>query len=555
VGSDLRADWRAAGWLGTVLLAVYLLTMAGTLTSGDGAAMYATTQALLTQRRLSIPQRPEAALGRNGNYYGKYGLGQSLAQAPFFLIGDAVRRLADAPDDRAVRFFVGMTNSFVTAACAVVLFAAVRTLRFSRGVAVGVGLAYGLATLAWPYAQADFSEPLLGLSLLGAFFALARYRRGGSAWWAFVAGTGAGLAAFTKPVEAVLLPALVLYLAWALYERWWEAAGRGSPRPRALLAGAAPPAALFLAPLVAVAAGQAALNLYRFGRITEFGYGAEPATGFTTPLLTGISSLLWAPGKGLLLFCAPAWLAPWGMALLARRREPGPGGRRTWPEAAAVLLLFAAQLLYFARWWAWHGDWSWGPRYLVVTVPFLLLCWAPLLEGWGQGGLRAAARRLAGALALAAGFLAAILGVSIDYGAYYSVVAHQLGYGVDVAVARYDPAFSPLRGHWWLLRSTLYDSFVNPPDRRANPWLWSYPWAESHPGQVPAAPERALGWRFWFAGLPERTPFVEYWSALLAWWLGLALVLAGRRLWQAGPPPPPSPPYVERDGEPGRGGG
>ena len=61
-----------------------------------------------------------------------------------------------------------------------------------------------------------------------------------------------------------------------------------------------------------------------------------------------------------------------------------PGPRRYPLEAGTAFLLFLAQLLYFGRWWAWHGDWSWGPRYLVVTVPLLMLGWGAAAERLGR---------------------------------------------------------------------------------------------------------------------------------------------------------------------------
>src|SRR5919202_1903148 len=48
------------------VLALYAFTMPGKIVSGDGEAMYQTTKALITQRRLSIEPRPETAPGRGG---------------------------------------------------------------------------------------------------------------------------------------------------------------------------------------------------------------------------------------------------------------------------------------------------------------------------------------------------------------------------------------------------------------------------------------------------------------------------------------------------------
>src|SRR5437870_12289800 len=105
-----RADRRCLGWLFLFLLTLYSFTASGRITSGDGEAMYLTTQALITHRQLSIPVRPETAIGRGGRAYSKYGVGQSAAQAPLFVVGHLVRKLAHLPDDRPERFAVSFTN-------------------------------------------------------------------------------------------------------------------------------------------------------------------------------------------------------------------------------------------------------------------------------------------------------------------------------------------------------------------------------------------------------------------------------------------------------------
>jgi hypothetical protein len=285
---------------------------------------------------------------------------------------------------------------------------------------------------------------------------------------------------------------------------------------------------------------QAALNYYRFGSVTEFGYGTEPATGFTTPLPAGVQYLLVSSGKGLFWFAPPVLVGLAGLPWLARRH---------WPEACAAALVFLAELGYYARWWAWHGDWCWGPRYMVVTVPFVMLGWAPLLASWRV--VPFVVRTLAVA-ATTAGVAVALLGTAIDYGNYYSVVADQIGRGVDVRDARLNPPFSPLLGHAWLAKASAYDAIAgfvhsgaggsaangNGWDRTQNPFLDEYPWAAVRPDLVPEAPERAVGFAPWFAALTERPPFIVYWCGMMAVWLLLALVALGHRLWQVSAPPP-----------------
>jgi hypothetical protein len=138
-----------------------------------------------------------------------------------------------------------------------------------------------------------------------------------------------------------------------------------------------------------------------------------------------------------------------------------------------------------------------------------------------------------------AGLLASVLGTAIDYGGYYSIVADQIGRGVNVSDARLVPEFSPLPGHAWLLRASVMDAVARlrsgdaDPDPAANPALNEYPWAGVRPDLVPEAPERAVRFDYWFAALPGRSPFLQFWSGLVAAWLALALLPLAQGLWRA----------------------
>jgi hypothetical protein len=521
------AEGRSLAAVCCFLLAVYLLTMAGRVISGDGETMYLTTRALVTQGTLAVEPRPESARGVDGRWYSKYGLGQTVAQLPLFVAGHAVGKLAGAVDDRPARFAVGMTNSFVTAALAGVFWLVLRAVGTGRGAATAATIVFGLTTLAWPYARSDFAEPLQALTLLGALLAFVRWRRGPALGWAVLGGGAAGLTFLTKAASAVLLIPIGLYFAAGL----WQHYGRGRLRPldRPALRRAATHVAAAGLPFALCVLFQAGLNYARFGSPAEFGYGDEPRTGFTTPLLTGIGYLLFSSGKGLLFFCPPVVVGLAGLVWL---------GRRFPLEGAVAGLVFLAELLYFGRWWAWHGDWCWGPRYLVVTVPFVMLGWGALFAGWTR---TPALLKAAALLTAACGLGVSLLGVVVDYGAYYSVAGAQLGRGVDVRDARQVPAFSPILGHAWLARASLYElalDLADPgarasDDRPENPYTWDYPWRFAYPERRPEDPTRAFGFDLWFVALRDRTPFVQFWSALVAIWLALALLPLGYHTWRS----------------------
>ena len=530
------------------MIVLYLLTAAGHLTSGDGAAMYRTAHQLVVAGQVAVPPAPEAPAGRDGRHYAKYGLGQSLVELPLVLVGHTLATLTNQPDDRLTQFWASLTNTFVSVGVVLVWWRFARDLGYARPVATAGAVTLACASLVWPYARADFSEPLLALALLSTAWCLHRWHCAPPRpWvWALAAGACGGLAFVTKPTAAILCPAFALYALWLLRSggRSW---GSGL---RSLSAS--------LGPLVVAGGFVLAFNYYRFGSALDLGYGDEPATGFTTPLLTGAALLLASSGKGLLWFCPAVAAGLWGWRAFARAHPA---------HAALAALLLVSQLAFFGRWWAWHGDWSWGPRYLVAMVPFLMWGWLPLwqhvlrlFQATESTAFEAGKAHVSGAsahaansmipvvnrklrsylavLVVAAGVATGVgvnaLGILVDFGTYYSVVGHQLGQGVDVADARTEPAFSPLAGHWWLLRAALHDALGDDDsDPLANPFLHAYPWAEAFPDRVPPHPEYAVKLDLWFAGPDDRPEWVEFVSALVAWWLLVALIPASRALWSA----------------------
>lgn len=89
-------------------------------------------------------------------------------------------------------------------------------------------------------------------------------------------------------------------------------------------------------------------------------------SGFSYPFLLGILSILFSFGRGLVFF-APGLLLWFG----TRTRQLMQAERRI----LVLMLVFVAGLvLVYAKWWAWYGGLSWGPRFFVfASIPASLL--------------------------------------------------------------------------------------------------------------------------------------------------------------------------------------
>jgi hypothetical protein len=118
----------------------------------------------------------------------------------------------------------------------------------------------------------------------------------------------------------------------------------------------------------------AAFNVIRFGNPLDFGISSPFHVSYFP---SGVAGLLVSPGYGLLWYCPPVVLAIFGFRKAL--------GNRTF-EALAIGAVFLAFLFLHSFLWFWYAAWSWGPRYLVPTVPGLCAL-TGLLEGNLRKGL------------------------------------------------------------------------------------------------------------------------------------------------------------------------
>lgn len=96
--------------------------------------------------------------------------------------------------------------------------------------------------------------------------------------------------------------------------------------------------------------------LERMPAKTLMPYSGE--AGFSYPLFFGLLSILLSFGKGLVFYTPGAFLKPLQLVALS---EPIQRAYRM-----SVVFLLGMVLLY-AKWWAWSGDWFWGPRFFLFA--------------------------------------------------------------------------------------------------------------------------------------------------------------------------------------------
>ncbi|HEY2955775.1 MAG TPA: hypothetical protein VGK89_11055 [Candidatus Eisenbacteria bacterium] len=488
---------RTAAALGLAAFLLYALTGGGRIVGSDEVTMLELSRAML-QGRIDVPEGATLR-GPDGRYYTKNSAGQALAALPLVAVAEGAANAAGLPPARrelAVRFLASFFDAVVAALLLATFTLAARRLGIAPRPALVAGAMLGLTTPLWVYAKSFMGEPLQALGLLLALTGAAR-ARAGEPRAERLAGAGAALAV------AVKLSMLPLALGCLLPLARVPAAER---RRWAWPAGAVALALLF----------HLAYDFARFRNPLETGYGAQATpAAYGTPLLVGLYGLLLSSGKGLLWFAPMVWLVPFGLGAGGAR---GGAAGEPRPAAAAIaargaLVPVALALALYATFEHWAGDGSWGPRYLVPVLPLLALAVARALEG-------ASRARRAAALALGlAGLAVQIAGVAIYFGAEMREVGDYpytlaLGDPRFMSDSHWNPAFSPIRGHWRMLSRNLGEHLrgeaprlevggaadprlgIDPGDQQrllhALDFWWAYALYAGVPGGVVAAAALAL---------------------------------------------------------------
>lgn len=365
-----RHDIALAVSVGLLLFAIYLLSYRGGFHSVDEVSMFSVTESLVKFGRLNTDQiawtqwttsqrEAQGFFGPDGHVYSKKGLAMSLAMLPLYWLGLVLPGLGMLQT-------VSLTNALITAASGWLLFLLVRRLGYHTGVATGVALLYGLASIAWVYSKYLFSEPLAGFLLLAAVYYALAFSQQGNAWRPALVGVLIGLAVLTRANNLFLVPVFALYL-WGVAGRHSPASGETSEGSRGTGSDSWLPVVWFLLGLLPPLALVAGYNWLRSGHPLQTGYDL---TIFSPAIWWGLYKLLLSPLRGLFAYSPLLLLSIPGLIGLWRRRRA---------EAALILGTVGVTLLLFAAWSSGEGL-SWGSRFLVPLVPLLCVPLAPVLE-------------------------------------------------------------------------------------------------------------------------------------------------------------------------------
>jgi hypothetical protein len=383
-----------SGWLKDPVILLCLaagllafVVQSGELGTADTTHRLQTTHWMWTSEPQVFPQEyanGEFGLrGRGGRLYSWYGIGQSLLMLPADVAGTWIAHwqiFSEYGDDPGVRSIVVTysTNILVNVLTALIVLRLLGQLGFARKEAFAGVLALLFCTTHLHYTQNMMENNYIMLLTLVGFSFQYEWLRTGS-----VRALGFGSAALGLNLLTRLTTGLDLMAcgAFVLFVLWFEQV-RGRALWRRLLdygKGAVPVYAFFL--LL-----DRVYQFYRFGSFTNTYVSlaaieqrrADPTLPpnypWTTPFHEGFLGPLFKPEKSIFLFDPLLLLAIVLLVILWKRLEP-----QVQAYGVATLLLLVAYISFYARYFAWAGDFAWGDRYVSTAVELAALLAVPLL--------------------------------------------------------------------------------------------------------------------------------------------------------------------------------
>lgn len=396
-------------------LSIYLLTGQGSIQSADGKIMYLLTQSLVENHSLSFTERVSQG-DSEGEKYSKYGFGMSVLAVPFYLTGKALSSVLPVAPSYATLFCVSMINALITAlSCLLIYCFGCERFGFSHRTSALLAFGYGLSTIAWFYSEDFMSEPATSLLMLTAVFLLTGRDATKNTQTLLLAGVFLGLASTFRLATLVVVPGFLLYLIFAKEKsQSWNFTDRVLD------------AAKFLVPIACFICLIFLYNYVRFQNFFETGY----EKGFGSEGWTGLFGILFSPGKSIFLY-NPLLLV--GCLAL-------PAFIKTRSKMSFLFgWIILAHLLLFSFWHSWYGGSGWGPRLMLVVLPYLILPVGFLLEG-AKGKARAGIVAV-----MILGFLIQIPSVMVNISRYYYDLRQQYHEKAHDMLL-YSPAHSPLIG-------------------------------------------------------------------------------------------------------------
>lgn len=374
-----ESDWenrlsahQIAASLFVLLMAVYSLTYSGTFITDDehilaSRAFSMAFDGQLNDQRVYGNQRVYA-LSDTTPVYAAQGVNIEPGQA---FAGSILARLAAGLEVGRVQT-IFLLNIWITALTAVVVYYAVLFHDYRKFTALIIALLFGLGTMVWPYTRTYFRDPLAMFCLSFAWLCMLSLVRADQnnyikrlSWVGLIAGLVAGV--LTKNTIVLAFPVFLIYFLVkndkTNIANYLTALNNNRKRTLLYFGGIL----IFLLLWVKLLPPDGV-----FARFTLEYYMFVLRKFVTAPHLNIISALagpLFSPSKSVFLYSPAIILSLLGLLY---------NFKLAWSSWLYLFLLIIGQALFYDE--NWFGHINWGLRFLVPSLPLLIIAAAPVVE-------------------------------------------------------------------------------------------------------------------------------------------------------------------------------
>lgn len=438
-------------WYIAIFVAVfglYMLSSSREPAWGDAHPMWEVADRLVQHGAIDIHTRwpDDMPPGRGGKTYGIAAIGTALVHVPGAALTALTHAAAPRHETLLRPVYTHLAPALLGALACLLFFGLLRDLGRSARTASVCTAILACATTVWVYARMPYGEIIQIACFTGVFRYTLRVLREPTKHNALWLGFWAGYLFNTKYVYGTAIAGAALLIAWSLRKQRAEL-------KRVVLWASATVGPLLVLALV--------YNYLRFGSVTQTGYEPYLSWYFGGSVFDGAWGMLASANKSALLYSPPLLLALLGWPRAIREQRM---------LGIALAVLVVPTFIVYCTYRSWSGDYAWGPRYFVWTVPVLLVGMAWFLDSltrWKRAFVIAV---------VAAGIAVQLLGsalywdhfirISIDAknqwlgnpnrsGAYIPEKGrgHCDSCFEDTYEILWTPAFQPIKGHWWLVKS------------------------------------------------------------------------------------------------------
>ena len=236
----------------------------------------------------------------------------------------------------------------ITAISTAILFSICRTYDFSFKTSTSIAFLYAFTTIAWAYSSTAMSVVLVSMTILLSFYFYRKFVSTQKSINLIFCGFALGFSVLIRYDAFIFVAILLVFLLGNILKNKFKLKNL----------------TYLLIPLLICTILFLEINYIQFGTLLQYSLT-------TYPIHVGAFGLLFSPGAGLFIF-SPILLTVFISFFDFYKKNKN--------SFFIFVIYFAGLLVFFGNLETWHGFVSWGSRYLLPIIPFLMIPLAASIE-------------------------------------------------------------------------------------------------------------------------------------------------------------------------------